>query len=159
MIQRTLVLIKPDGVQRGIVGEIITRFERIGLKVIGMKMVWIEKDFAKKHYSAHVGKEFYPNLEDFITEGPLVAIAIEGIRAVETVRKIVGATEPRSAAPGTIRGDFAMHSYTYTDKKGIPIKNLIHASGEVDEAEKEVELWFGINELFEYESVHDKHVL
>jgi len=159
MIERTLVLLKPDAVQRSIMGKIITRFEDAGLKIIGMKMVWVDKDFSKKHYKAHVKKEFYKGLENFITSGPVVAMVIEGISAVETVRKIVGSTEPKSAQPGTIRGDFAHHSYEYTDKKGITIKNLIHASGNKKEANEEVKLWFDDKELHSYSTVHDLHVL
>ncbi len=158
MIERTFVAIKPDGVQRGIAGQIITRFENVGLKIVGMKMVWVTKDFSKKHYQAHVSKPFYKGLEEFITEGPVIAMAIEGLHAVETVRKIVGPTEPKQAPPGTIRGDFAHHSYEWTDKKGIAIKNLIHASGNKKEAEYEVSLWFGIDELHDYKTVHEKHV-
>jgi nucleoside-diphosphate kinase len=99
MIEKTLVLIKPDGVQRSLAGEIITRFEKVGLKIIGMKMVWVNREFAKKHYKAHVDKPFYAGLESMITEGPVIAIVLEGIHAVELVRKIVGPTEPKSALP------------------------------------------------------------
>jgi nucleoside-diphosphate kinase len=159
MLERTLILVKPDGVQRGIIGRIIQRFEDAGLKIIGMKMVWVDKDFSKKHYSAHLDKPFYPGLETFITEGPVVAMAVEGLHAVEAVRKIVGPTEPKTAPPGTIRGDFAHHSYVYTDKKGIAIKNLIHASGSADEANDEINLWFSAEELHEYKTVHEKHTL
>lgn len=157
MLERTLVLVKPDGVQRGLIGRILQRFEDAGLKIVGMKMVWVDKDFSRKHYSSHLSKAFYPGLEKFITEGPVVAMAIEGLHAVETVRKIVGPTEPKSALPGTIRGDFAHHSYAYTDKKGIAIKNLIHASGNVAEATQEVSLWFAVEELHEYRTVHEIH--
>lgn len=153
------MLIKPDGVQRALVGEILTRFERVGLKIIGMKMQWIDKEFSKKHYAAHLKKGFYKGLEDFITSGPLVAIVLEGLHAVELVRKMVGATEPKSAAPGTIRGDYAHHSYAYTDKKGISIKNLIHASGTSEEAKQEISLWFSAKELHSYKTVHEEHTL
>lgn len=156
--ERSLVLIKPDGVQRGLIGRILQRFEDVGMKFIGMKMVWVDKDFARKHYSAHTEKSFYPGLEAMITEGPVLALAIEGLHAVETIRKLVGATEPKSSIPGTIRGDFAHHSYEYTDQKGIAIKNLIHASGTKEEGESEIALWFGIEELHSYETVHEKHV-
>ena len=159
MIERTLILLKPDAVQRAIMGKIITRFEDAGLKAVGMKMVWLDKDFSKKHYSAHVEKNFYKGLEEFIVSGPIVAMVIEGISAVETVRKIVGGTEPKSASPGTIRGDFAHHSYEYTDGKGIAIKNLIHASGNKKEADEEVKLWFKEEEIHSYNTVHDMHVL
>lgn len=158
MMERTFVAIKPDGVQRGLVGRIIERFENAGLKIIGMKMIWVDKGMAKKHYKAHVDKEFYKGLEQFITEGPVVAMIIEGLHAIESVRKIVGSTEPKQAAPGTIRGDFAHHSYEWTDKKGIAIKNLIHASGNKDEAKQEIKLWFSVEEIHEYKTVHEKHV-
>ena len=159
MIEKTLILLKPDTVQRCIAGQIISRFESTGLKIIGMKMVRVEKDFSKKHYKAHVEKEFYKGLEEFITVSPIIAIVLEGISAVETVRKMVGATEPKTAQPGTIRGDYAHHSYEYTNNKGIAIKNLIHASGTKDEAEREVALWFSKSEIYSYETAHDTHVL
>ena len=159
LIQRSLVLLKPDAVQRGIMGNIMTRFENAGLKVVGIKMVRVDRDFSKKHYADHVEKPFYKGLEEFIVEGPLVALALEGIHAVETIRKMVGATEPKKAAPGTIRGDFAHHSYDYADKKGIAIKNLIHASDSPENGKKELSLWFSDNELHSYKTVHDKHVL
>lgn len=157
MIQKTLVLLKPDAVERALAGKIIERFENAGLKIIGMKMVWVDKEFSKKHYAAHVSKAFYNPLETFIVSGPVIAFVLEGIEAVELVRKIVGPTEPKSAAPGTIRGDFAHHSYKYADSKGIAIKNLIHASGTIEEAEQEVKLWFAPEEIHSYETVHEKH--
>lgn len=159
MIEQTFVLLKPDAVGRSIIGEIVTRFEKAGLKIAGLKMVWTTKEHSKKHYEAHVSKPFYKGLEEFIVEGPVVAIVIEGISAVKVVRKIVGGTEPHSAAPGTIRGDYAHHSYEYTDKKGIAIKNLIHASGSSEEAKKEISLWFTKDEIHKYDANHDKHVL
>jgi len=157
-IEKTLVLLKPDSVQRGIVGNIITRFENAGLKIVGIKMVWIDEKFSKEHYSAHIKKPFYLGLEEFITEGPVIAIVIEGVHAVEIVRKMVGSTEPKQATPGTIRGDFAHHSYDYTDKKGIALKNLIHASDSKKSAEKELNLWFKPEEMHTYKTVHEKHV-
>lgn len=158
MIERTLVLIKPDGVQRGLVGEILQRFEKVGLKIVGVKMRWVDAEFAKKHYVAHVDKPFYPGLELMITEGPVVAMVLEGIHSVKLVRKMVGSTEPQSAAPGTIRGDYAQHSYEFADKAKKAIKNLIHASGTQSEAKKEVELWFTKDELHTYKTVHEVHV-
>ncbi len=157
MIEQTLVLIKPDGVERGLIGQIVSRFEQLGLKIVGMKMIKLDKDFSKKHYAAHVSKPFYKGLESFITSGPVVAMVLEGVEAVELVRKIVGSTEPKSALPGTIRGDFSHHSYGYADKKGIAIKNLIHASGSKEEAKVEVALWFEKNDLIHYTTVHEKH--
>jgi len=158
MMEQTLVLLKPDTVQRGLMGEILTRFEKVGLKIVGMKMVWVDSEFSKKHYSAHVDKAFYAGLEKMITEGPVVAIALEGLHAVELVRKMVGGTEPKEAVPGTIRGDYAQHSYSYTDNKGIAIKNLVHASGNIEEAKQEINLWFSPEEIFKYSTVHEMHV-
>jgi len=158
-VERTLVLFKPDAVQRSVVGEILQRFERTGLKIVGMKMVWADKDFSKKHYAEHIAKPFYKGLEDVITAGPVVALVLEGIEAIALVRKMVGSTEPKSSAPGTIRGDYAHVSYGYADAKGIGIKNLIHASANADDAKKEVALWFTSEELHSYATVHDTHVL
>jgi len=158
-IQQTLILVKPDGVQRGLVGKILERFENVGLKIVGMKMVWVDKEFSKKHYAEHVDKKFYPGLEAMITMGPVVAAVIEGVDCIELVRKMVGATEPKSAAPGTIRGDFCHVSYGYADKKGIGVKNVIHASANETDAKKEVALWFGPKEIHSYPVVHDVHVL
>ncbi len=158
MIEKTLVLVKPDGVKRGYIGEFVKRFEQRGLKIVGMKMVWIDRNFAKKHYSAHVKKSFYKKLEDFIISGPVVAIVIEGVHAVEIVRKIVGSTEPKSADMGTIRADFAHVSYTYADSKGMAIKNLVHASGTSAEAAEEISLWFKPEEIHDYKTVHEEQV-
>jgi len=157
MIQKTLVLLKPDAVERGLMGELIKKFETAGLKMIGMKMVWINQEFAAKHYSAHVKKQFYKSLEEYIVSGPILAMVVEGVSAVEVVRKMAGNTEPKKAAPGTIRGDFAVHSYAYADGKGISIKNLVHASGTEKEAEAEIKLWFKKEEMHSYKAVHEKH--
>jgi nucleoside-diphosphate kinase len=158
MIERTLVLMKPDAVQRGVVGEIISRFEKVGLKMVGMKMVWVDAEFSKQHYAEHIEKPFYKGLEAMITEGPVIAIVLEGIHAIELIRKMVGATEPKSSAPGTIRGDYAHVSYGYADEKGIGVKNLIHASANKKDADAEVALWFDDKEIHTYETVHEKHV-
>lgn len=159
MIEKTLVLIKPDGVQRGLSGRILQRFEDSGLKIVGMKMVWVDEKFSKEHYAEHVGKPFYKGLEAMITMGPVIAMVLEGVEAIGFVRKMVGATEPKSSAPGTIRGDFAHVSYGYADKKGIGVKNLIHASANKEDASKEVRLWFKDNEMHTYSTVHDVHIL
>lgn len=160
-IEQTLVFIKPDGVERGLVGEILQRFERVGLTIIGMKMVWADADHAKKHYSAHVEKSFYPPVEKYVTSGPVVAFVLEGPSAVALVRKMVGSTEPHSAAPGTIRGDYAHLTYGYVDAEDADedrtLKNVIHASGELDEAKEEIKLWFQPEELHSYQLVHHKH--
>lgn len=157
MIEQTFVALKPDAVQRGLVGEVIKRFEQAGLKIAAMKMVWVTPEFSKKHYKDHVEKAFYKGLEEFIVQGPVIGMVIEGISSIETVRKIVGPTEPKSAPPGTIRGDFSHHSYSYTDKKGIAIKNLIHASGNKKDAEYEIALWFTKDEIHNYKTVHEVH--
>ena len=157
MIQRTLVLIKPDGVQRAIVGEVLTRFEKVGLKIVGLKQVWVDKEFAKEHYAEHVDKPFYAGLESLITMGPVVAMVLEGVESVEHVRKMVGATEPKKSPPGTIRGDYAHVSYGHADKHGIAIKNLVHASDSLENAKKEIALWFEDKDLHTYKSVHDAH--
>jgi len=124
-----------------------------------MKMMWIDTAFAKKHYAEHIEKPFYPGLEALITFGPVVAMVIEGVEAIATVRKLVGPTEPKGAPAGTIRGDFAHVSYDYADKKGIGIKNLIHASADTKDAEKELALWFKDDEIHSYKTVHDVHLL
>ena len=146
MMERTLVLIKPDGVERGLIGNIIGRFEQRGLKIIGMKMKWVDKKFAEKHYTDDIakrkGKEVRDLLLEYVTAGPVVAMVVEGINAVENVRKIVGETEPKAALPGTIRGDLAHVSYSYADEKKMAVKNLIHASSTTD-ADNVVALWFG----------------
>jgi nucleoside-diphosphate kinase len=163
MIEQTLVLIKTDGVMRGLAGKIIERFENAGLKIIGMKMQWIDKEFAKKHYTEDIAKRRGAHVREwlleYITEGPVIAMVLEGLHAVEIVRKIVGPTEPRTAPPGTIRGDFALHSFDFADKKEKSIRNLIHASGDEKDAKAEIKLWFKPSELHSYETVHEKHVL
>lgn len=162
MLEKTLVVIKPDGVQRSLSGKIIQRFEDAGLKIVGMKMLWIDKEFARKHYTEDISKrrgEHVRNwLLEYITEGPVIAIAVEGVDAVDFVRKIAGATEPKSAVPGTIRGDYAHVSYAHADEKKIPIKNLLHASGSKEEAKAEIALWFSEKELHSYKTVHEEHV-
>jgi len=158
MVQKTFVAIKPDGVQRGLVGEIIKRFENAGLKIIGIKMYWTDKEFAEKHYEEHKNKPFFEGLVNFIQEGPVIAMAIEGVGAIATVRKIVGGTEPAKAAPGTIRGDYAHVSYDYADKKKIAIKNIIHASANEEDAKKELKHWFKDEELHSYPRVEEKHI-
>ncbi|MDA3854759.1 MAG: nucleoside-diphosphate kinase [Candidatus Woesearchaeota archaeon] len=155
-IERTFVAIKPDGVQRQIVGEVISRFEKIGLKIVGMKLVHAEADFAKKHYAEHVEKPFYKMLENYITSGPVVGLVLEGFNAIETVRKLVGATEPSKAAPGTIRGDYAHMNYPRGDAHEYGVVNIIHASANLEDAQNEVHLWFSDAELFTYDSVHGK---
>lgn len=156
-VERTFVMIKPDGVQRAIVGELISRFEKVGLKLIGMKFVHVDADFSKKHYADLIEKPFYKGLEELIVSGPVVAMVFEGAEAIKFVRKMVGATEPSGAAPGTIRGDYAHMNYARADGKGIALPNLIHASDSPEGAKKEISLWFSESELFDnYELAHAK---
>lgn len=159
MIGRTLVLVKPDGVARGLTGEIISRFEKKGMKIIGIKMMWVDRDFSKKHYSSHIGKSFYAGLEDYIVSGPVVAMVIQGVDVVEAVRLMVGGTEPKTATPGTIRGDYAHHSYKYADSKSMSLRNIIHASGTPEEAEQEIGLWFAEKELYKFKTAYEEHTL
>jgi len=159
MIERSLVLIKPDGVARGLIGEIITRFEKSGMKLIGMKMLQMDDKLAEKHYSAHIGKPFYAPLVKLMTSSPLLAFCIEGVDAIENVRKLVGATEPKSSLPGTIRGDYSHISYEHADEKGVGIPNLVHASGDKEDAKKEVAIWFTEEELMKYEATCDKFTI
>lgn len=161
-LERTLVLLKPDAVERGLIGAITTRFEQAGLKIVGLKMYWCDEDFAKRHYTEDVARRRGEHVRKFMVEmlcsGPSVAMVLEGVEAIELVRKMVGATEPKAAAPGTIRGDFAHISYAYADAKKIGIKNVIHASSSKEDAEVEIALWFSQAELFSYETVQEKHI-
>lgn len=184
-LERTLVLIKPDGVQRGLVGEIIGRFERVGLKLTAMKMVhashedvdqhyalteeWMKAvyDKAKAKYEAsgepfnypdHIayGTEIKNGLVTFLKSAPIVAMVLEGEKAVSLIRKLVGATEPASSAPGTIRGDLSHDTYALSNTQNRPLRNLIHASGTVEEANNEMKIWFTDVELYKYEHVNDR---
>ena len=139
-MQRTLVLAKPDAVQRGLIGEILARFERKGLKVVGLRLLIVRREMAERHYAVHAGKHFYAGLVDFITSGPVAAIALEGPDAIATVRRMVGTTMPNEAEPGTIRGDLGISG----------LRNLIHASDAPETAESELELWFSADALADY---------
>ena len=183
--EKTLVIIKPDGVQRTLVGEIIRRFERSGLKLAGLKMVVPSAEMVKKHYlvdpkwpvvtgqktiDSYIKKGKKPpftdplkvtdlvlkNLVLFMTSGPVVAMIWEGAHAVGVVRKITGGTEPLTSDVGTIRGDYTLDSYEMADIDSRAIRNLLHASGSVDDAEKEINLWFKKDELLSYRLVQDK---
>lgn len=162
MIEQTLVLIKPDGVARGLIGEVIKRFEQRGLKIVGLKLVHINEDHAKKHYTEDItkrrGERVRNSLIEFLTKGPVVAMVIEGISAIDNVRKIVGNTESKSALPGTIRGDFSHMSYEHADSKEIPLRNIIHASGNEEDAKNELALWFSVDEIHDYKRSDDEHI-
>jgi nucleoside-diphosphate kinase len=148
-LQRTLLLVKPDGVQRLLVGRVLTRFEERGLKLIGLKLVHVDRALAEQHYAVHREKPFFAGLVDFITSGPLVAAALEGPNAIAVVRAMNGATRPHEAAPGSIRGDFAVET----------AQNLVHASDSPENAAAELELWFRPEELLTYEREVDRWVL
>lgn len=186
--ERTLVFVKPDGVQRSLVGEILGRFERAGLRLVGLKMVRAQPDFLERHYpgdegflrtiggktkeafaaagldvKAHtgsddpllIGRSVRGWLIEYVASSPVVACVLEGIQAVSTVRKIVGDTLPFRAAPGTIRGDFSIDSPTVANLQRRPVRNLVHASGTVDEATAEIALWFAPEELFDFRRVDE----
>lgn len=162
-MEQTLVLLKPDAVDRGLVGEIITRFERAGLKVAGLKMVQAKKEHAERHYTEDLAKRRGQHVRDLmiemITSGPIVAIVLEGVEAVDVVRKMVGTTEPKSAAPGTIRGDYSHVSFAHADSRKIGVYNLIHASGSREEAPQEIAVWFTEGELLEHRPHYTKHTI
>ena len=183
MIQKTLVLVKPDGVQRGLIGEFITRFERCGLKIIAMKMAYPNEQLAGDHYIAdeewlvtvgkkqkdayakkgitlekeerEIGLGVRNQLIDFLTMSPIVALVLQGHNAVAHVRKIVGETSPQDSAPGTIRGDYSFDTYELADNSKRPIQNLIHASGKSEEAEREINLWFNEEELHSWTRIDE----
>jgi nucleoside-diphosphate kinase len=162
-MEQTLIILKPDALQRGIVGEIITRFERVGLKIVATKMLQPDYDHFYKHYEdigkmiSRRGQAAFDVTLERMQEGPVIAIVLEGIEAVEQVRKMVGTTEPKSAHPGTIRGDFAHVSFAHANGLGVGIPNLIHASGDVDEAKLEIAHWFAKEEFFSYQTSHEWH--
>ncbi len=190
-MEKSLVLVKPDGVQRGLVGEIIGRFEKAGLKLVAMKMVWVDRELVGKHYPesrtelltgigektlktyAEYNKDAKAELgtddpyeigklvnnwnKDALSSGPVVAMVLEGNHAVDNVRRIVGPTLPVFAPPGTIRGDYAVDSPVMANEKKRSVRNLIHASGNKEEAEYEIDLWFGSNDIHEYTRA-DEHL-
>lgn len=147
-MERTLVIAKPDAVQRGLIGEITNRLERKGLKLIGLKMVALDETILRAHYEEHIEKSFYPGLEDFMKSSPVVVMAWEGYECVNSVRILVGATNPRQADAGTIRGDFSIGTG----------RNLIHASDSKESGESEVSRFFNDDELFSYEKSEYMHL-
>ena len=149
MTERTLVLIKPDAVQRLLAGRILARFEERGLKITGLKLVAVSRELAELHYHVHRGKPFFGGLVEFITSSPLIAVALDGPNAIDVVRGMVGATRPLEAAPGTIRGDLALET----------AQNLVHASDSNETAATELALWFAPGELVDYERDIDRWAL
>lgn len=183
--ERTLVIIKPDGVQRSLIGEIIKRYERLGLKLVAIKMKVAEAGHIEKHYTldpqwrrvtgektikGYLDKGMVPptsdplevtsklliNLVKYMTSGPVIAMVWEGAHAVKIVRKLTGGTEPLTSDVGTIRGDFVLDSYQMSDSDGRSVRNLVHASGSVEEAENEIKLWFENDELIDYKLVQEQ---
>jgi nucleoside-diphosphate kinase len=183
--EKTLVIVKPDGVQRGLTGEVIKRFERVGLKLVGLKFIVPTKESIEKHYTTDPGwiektgarniksaeeKGLDPvshdpqemggivlrNLVSFMTSGPVVAMVWQGAHAVKIVRKLVGSTEPLSSDVGTIRGDFVLDSYDMSEAQGRAVRNVVHASGCIEEAQSEIAQWFNSNEIIEYSAIHEQ---
>lgn len=147
-MERTYVMVKPDGVQRNLVGEIITRFEKKGFKIAALKMLQLDRAMAEKHYAEHIGKPFFEALASYITSGPVVAMVLEGKDVVATARTMNGATNPANAGPGTIRGDFAIEVG----------RNIIHGSDSVESASREIAIYFSEKELCEYKKVVDSWI-
>ncbi len=160
-MERTLIVFKPDAVMRGIVGEVLTRFERVGLKIVGAKMLQPDYDHYYGHYEGigtlktRKGDEIFESQLKTMLQGPVLAMVLEGVDAADQVRKMVGDTQPKTALPGTIRGDYAHVSYGAASAVGMGVSNIIHASADSAEAEQEIAHWFSESELFEYETVHE----
>lgn len=145
-MEKTFLMIKPDGVQRGLVGEIVKRFEAKGFKMLGMKLIQVSEELAGKHYAEHVGKPFYPGLIEYITSAPVFAMCFAGKNVVAEARKMMGSTNPADAAPGTIRGDFGQDIG----------RNIIHGSDSVESAEKELAVYFDPSEILDYDYLPEK---
>ncbi len=147
--ERTLIIVKPDGVQRGLVGEIVARFERRGLKIVAMQMQQVAADTARRHYGEHEGKPFFNGLVEYITSSPVVVMVLEGPQAVTVARSTIGSTRPAESAPGTIRADFGL----------MVGRNLIHGSDSVESAEREIGIFFGDSPVYEYGREIDRWIL
>jgi nucleoside-diphosphate kinase len=159
-VERTLVLLKPDAVARGLTGRIVARFEDAALKIIGVKMRYLDAEFTRKHYfdlEERLGSDIYNTTAEFMQTGPVIALAFEGVDAVAKVRQVIGSTYPNAAAPGTIRGDFAHQTRASSEVSGRAVMNLVHASGNSKEAQYEVALWFDSSEQFDYETLAEKY--
>lgn len=148
-MERTLIIIKPDGVERALIGQIITRFEQRGLKIIGMKMLQVSEELARKHYAIHEGKPFFEPLIQYITSSPVVVMALEGPEAIQVARNTIGATKPVEATAGSIRGDFGL----------MVGRNLVHGSDSPENGQAEIALWFDEAELISYERSLDRWIL
>ncbi len=148
-MERTLIIIKPDGVERSLIGPIITRFEQRGLKIVGMKMLKVSDKLARQHYAVHEGKSFFEPLIEYITSAPVVVMALEGPQAVQAARNTIGSTKPVEATAGSIRGDFGM----------MVGRNLVHGSDSPENGAAEIALWFDESELISYERAVDRWIL
>jgi nucleoside-diphosphate kinase len=164
-MERTLIILKPDALQRGIVGEVLTRFERVGLKIVGCRMLEPDYDHYYHHYEniskmiSRRGQEAFDVTLKEMQKGPVIAFVLEGVEAVTLVRKLVGTTEPKAAQPGTIRGDYAHISFEHAGLHSVGMPNVIHASGDVKEAAQEITHWFSADELYNYETAYEKFTL
>jgi nucleoside-diphosphate kinase len=162
-MEQTLIIFKPDSVQRGIVGEIISRFEKAGFKIVAMRMVEPSYEHYVEHYEGigtlktRKGEEIFESTLSSMQEGPVIAMVVEGVEAVEAVRKMVGDTQPKSALPGTIRGDYAHVTYSQASSVGKGVANIVHASADSDEAKKEIAHWFKPEEIYNYQAVHENY--
>lgn len=157
-VNKTFVAIKPDAVKRGLTGRIISAIEDKGLKIMGLRMVQATDQMLEEHYEEHVDKPFYSELEEYMKDGPIVAVAVEGVHAVENMRKIIGNTDASEAHPATIRGRFAHMSMDHADEADSLYRNIIHASATEDEAEKELNIWFSEDQLHEYQNTFEQEV-
>jgi nucleoside-diphosphate kinase len=160
-IERTLVLLKPDAVTRGLVGRVLARFEDALLKIVACKMVWMDAELSRRHYfdlEERFGPDVYNAVAAFMQTGPVFAFVLEGVDAVPIVRKLVGATYPDQAAPGTIRGDYAHQSKAYANANKLPVANLVHASASTEEARHEIEVWFTEADTHEYKTLADRYI-
>lgn len=161
-MEQTLIILKPDAVMRGIVGEIITRFERTGFKIVAMKMVEPNYEHYVEHYEGigtlktRKGEAIFESTLASMQDGPVIVMVLEGVEAVEAVRKMVGDTQPKTALPGTIRGDYAHVTYGQASESGRGVANIVHASADSEEAKKEIGHWFSEDELFDYRVVHEQ---
>jgi nucleoside-diphosphate kinase len=160
-VERTLVLLKPDAVARGLVGRIVARFEDALLKVVAAKMVWMDAELTRRHYfdlEERFGATVYNSMAEFMQAGPVLAVVLEGVEAVACARKLVGSTYPDQAPPGTIRGDFAHMSRAYANAHKIAVANLVHASGNPEEAEHEIGVWFAKEEIHDYPTAAQQYL-
>ena len=160
-LEQTLVLLKPDAVARGLAGQVLARFENALLKVVAAKLVQMDAALTRQHYfdlEERFGPQVYASMARFMQSGPVLALVLEGVGAVACVRKLVGSTYPDQAAPGTIRGDFAHQSRAYANAHQLPVANLVHASGNPEEAKREIAVWFSPGDLVSYDATAQRYI-